>query len=118
MFQSILSKLVTRTGARWAMIVGVDGVLPETNSRSFRTQAEGLAAEYGLFYRASRKAAGDTDMGGLLSSLLVTQQGKLLFQTLTGDYFLILLLEPDAHAGKALYEMSRLTETIERELVF
>ena len=35
MFQSILSKLKTRAGARWAMIVGNDGVLLETDTPAF-----------------------------------------------------------------------------------
>jgi predicted regulator of Ras-like GTPase activity (Roadblock/LC7/MglB family) len=116
MFQSILAKLVAQTRARWAMIVGSDGVLLETDNRFFRTEAEGLAAEYATFYRASRKAATDTDMGGLRSSMLVVDQGKLLFQVLTVDYVLILLLAGEEPAGKAFFEMTRLTEPLVQEL--
>ena len=118
MFQSILARLVARSRARWGMIVGNDGVLLETDSRAFRAEAEGLAAEYGAFFRASRKAAGDTDMGGLLSSLLVTEQGKILLQALSADYFLVLCLEPDSYAGKALFEVSRASGSLEEELVY
>jgi predicted regulator of Ras-like GTPase activity (Roadblock/LC7/MglB family) len=118
MFQTILAKLVSRADARWAMIVGSDGVLLETDKREFHSDAEGMAAEYATYVRASQKAAGDTDMGGLVSSMLVAEQGKLLIQALTADYFLVLCLEPEAHAGKAFFEISRTTESIAEELVF
>jgi predicted regulator of Ras-like GTPase activity (Roadblock/LC7/MglB family) len=118
MFQSILARLVAQSGARWAMIVGTDGVLLETDTKAFRSKAESLAAEYAAFFRASRKAAGDTDLGRLLHSQLVTNRGKLLFQTLTADYFLLLSLEPDAHAGKAFFEIARACGPLEEELVY
>jgi predicted regulator of Ras-like GTPase activity (Roadblock/LC7/MglB family) len=100
------------------MIVGNDGVLLETDNSAFRAEAEALAAEYATCLRASRRAAGDTDMGGLQSAQLVTDQGKLLFHPLTGDYFLVLLLEPESHAGKAFFEISRATGSLEEELVY
>jgi predicted regulator of Ras-like GTPase activity (Roadblock/LC7/MglB family) len=118
MFQSILARLSARAGARWAMIVGNDGILLEADNRAFRTQAEGLAAEYAGLMRMSWKAAADTDMGPMQSSLLVTDQAKILFQTLTDDYFLVVCLELDAHAGKAFYEISRAVAPIAEELVF
>jgi predicted regulator of Ras-like GTPase activity (Roadblock/LC7/MglB family) len=116
MFQSMLAKLVAQTHARWAMIVGSDGVLLETDNRFFRTEADCLAAEYAAYYRASRKAAADTDMGGLLSSMLVVGQGKLLFHAITSDYVLILLLAGEEPAGKAFFEMTRLSEPLVQEL--
>jgi predicted regulator of Ras-like GTPase activity (Roadblock/LC7/MglB family) len=118
MFQSILAMLAARAGARWAMIAGTDGVLLETNSEDFRAEAEGLAAEYAALFRASRKAASDTAMGELKGSLLFTDQGKIVFQTLTADYFLILALEPESYAGKAFFEISRASGTLEEELVY
>jgi predicted regulator of Ras-like GTPase activity (Roadblock/LC7/MglB family) len=118
MFQSILAGLKIRSGARWAMIVGNDGVLLEADNAAFRTEAESLAAEYASFFRASRKAASETDMGGLNGSLLLTEQGKLLLQTLTPDYFLVLSLQAEAHAGKALFEISRAADSLEEALIY
>jgi predicted regulator of Ras-like GTPase activity (Roadblock/LC7/MglB family) len=116
MFQSILARLAARAGARWAMIVGTDGVLLETNARAFRTEAEGLAAELAALYRASREAAGETEIGRLESTLLTTDQGRVLFQALNQDYVIILFLEPEAYPGKAFFEVSRASNTIEKEL--
>ncbi len=118
MFQSTLAKLAAQAGARWAMIVGSDGVLLETDKPSFRAEAESLAAIYAAFYRASRRAAMDTDLGSLHASLLVVDQGKLLLQALTADYFLIVFLAGHEHTGKAFFEMSRAAAPLMRELSF
>jgi predicted regulator of Ras-like GTPase activity (Roadblock/LC7/MglB family) len=116
MFQPILEKLVTRAGARWAMIAGTDGVLLETDRRSFHAEAEGLAPECAACYRAARKAASNSDIGVLRSSLLVTDKGKILFHFLTDEYFLVALLPADAHAGKTIFEISRVADPLAQEL--
>lgn len=118
MFRSTLARLVAQAGARWAMIVGSDGVLLETDDPSFHVEAENLAAVYAAFYRASRKAATDTDMGGLHASLLVVERGKLLLQALTDDYFLLLFLAGHEHTGKAFFEMSRAATPLIHELSY
>jgi len=99
------------------MIVGNDGVVLETDSRSFRAEAEGLAAEFAAFCRTSLKVTIDTDMGGLHSSLLITDYGKILLQTLTPDYFLVMLLQPGAYYGKACFELSRVARPLEHQLM-
>jgi predicted regulator of Ras-like GTPase activity (Roadblock/LC7/MglB family) len=118
MFQATLAKLVAQAGAHWAMIVGSDGVLLETDRPSFRGEAESMAAVYAAFYRAARKAATDTDMAGLPTCLLELEPGKILLQALTAEYFLVLFLSSQEPAGKALFEMSRVTAPLARELRF
>jgi predicted regulator of Ras-like GTPase activity (Roadblock/LC7/MglB family) len=116
MFQSTLDKLVARVGARWAMIVGSDGMVLETNRRDFRKEAEAMAAEYAVFFRASRRAATGTGTGNLQRILMATEQGKILFQVLTPDYFLALFLKPASFAGKACFETDRVTGSLQKEL--
>jgi predicted regulator of Ras-like GTPase activity (Roadblock/LC7/MglB family) len=99
------------------MIVGNDGVLLETNNQAFRTEAEGLAAMYASFFRASLKTARDTDMGPLQSLQLATDRGKILLRALTGEYFLMLFLETESLAGKAFFEISRASVRLEKELL-
>ncbi len=118
MFQATLAKLVAQTGARWAMIVGSDGVLLETDRPAFRTEADSVAAVYAAFFRAARKASTDTDMGGLHSCELELDQGKILLQPLTDEYFLVLLLSAQEHSGKAFFEVSRVSAPLARELSF
>ena len=118
MFQPTLEKLVAQAGGRWGMIVGSDGVLLETDSKDFRREAETLAAEYAVYIKAARKAAGNTGLGGLHQCLLATDQGKILFQTLTPDYFLALCLGQSTFTGRACFEISRIIEPLGKELSF
>jgi predicted regulator of Ras-like GTPase activity (Roadblock/LC7/MglB family) len=118
MFRPILAKLVLQTGARWAMIVGGDGVLLETDNLSFRSEAEGLAAVFAACFRFCCKATSDGDLGNLRSSLLATEQGKILFQSLTDEYFLVVMLDAEAHAGKTFFEITRVTDPLAQELSF
>ncbi len=118
MFQATLEKLVAQTGARWAMIVGNDGVLLETDRVSFRGEAESMAAVYAAFYRAARKTATDTDMTGLPTCLLELDPGKILLQALTAEYFLVVFLSTQEPTGKAFFEMSRVKAPLARELSF
>jgi predicted regulator of Ras-like GTPase activity (Roadblock/LC7/MglB family) len=116
MFQEILQDLVVRSGARWAMIAGSDGILLETDTQGFRAEAESLAAEYAVCLRSARKAAGNTAMGAVLQTFVATERGKILFQSLNGDYFLALSLGPQSYAGKANFELGRITESLQKEL--
>jgi predicted regulator of Ras-like GTPase activity (Roadblock/LC7/MglB family) len=118
MFQSVLRELVTRTEAQWAMIAGSDGVLLETDTTEFRSEAEALAAELAVLLRASRKASGNIEMGGLLTSLIDAERGKVLLRALPPDYFLAVRLEPDSYPGKAYFEINRLVEPLLKELSF
>ena len=119
MFQSILIDLVKRvSGAQWAMLVGIDGVILETSSALSVSNGEVLAAEYAIFYRASQKATSDTEVGQIKGLVLYTDRGKIVLQSLTSEYFLLMGLKPEASTGKAQFEISRARGDIERELVF
>lgn len=116
MFQPILENLVVQAGAHWAMIVGTDGMVLETDSPSFRSEAEGLAPEYAACYRAARLAADGTDAGFMRHAIVAADKGKILFHFLTDDYFLVALLPSDAHAGKTCFEIARVTNPLAKEL--
>jgi predicted regulator of Ras-like GTPase activity (Roadblock/LC7/MglB family) len=100
------------------MIVGADGVALETNSGHMEQAAEVLAAEYATLFRASRKVAAQTATGDFQGAVLTTDCGRVVLQTLTSDYFLLLYLEPLAHAGKAVFEISRARDAIVEELAY
>src|SRR5687767_15763458 len=119
MFQSILIDLVKRvSGAQWAMLVGIDGVILETSSALSLSNGEVLAAEYAIFYRASQKATTETEVGEIKGLVLYTDRGKIILQSLTPEYFLLMGLKLEAYTGKARFEISRARGHIERELVF
>jgi predicted regulator of Ras-like GTPase activity (Roadblock/LC7/MglB family) len=118
MFQAILETLLQRTrGARWAMVVGTDGVLLDAAPRGL-PDAEILAAEFASLYRGARKSLAATGGEDLSSVTLLSRKGKLIFQFLTPEYFLMLDLGPTGNSGRASFEIARICGMLERELVF
>jgi len=119
MFQTALAELVSRLpGSEWAMIVGLDGVVLEVSHNELRKEAEMLAAEYANLMRASCNTAGRTSIGKVDGLALSTEKGKLMLQSLTPDYILLLRVQPTVLVGKALFEIFRTREAIVGELTF
>lgn len=116
MFNMILGNLTQRVqGARWAMVAGSNGGLVESAPAGF-ADADVIAAEYALLYRAMRRTlAADGDE--FENATITTDRGKMLFQFLTPDYFLLMALNPACPSGKAAFEVSRARAPLERELV-
>lgn len=118
MFKAILADLLARVkGARWAMVVGVDGVMLEATPTHNHTSAEVLAAEYAVFFRACQKVISETRAGEFQSLVFFTTHGKVMFEFLTAEYFFLMGLDPEGHTGRARFEISRARSQLERELV-
>jgi predicted regulator of Ras-like GTPase activity (Roadblock/LC7/MglB family) len=119
MFQAILAELVSRTpGTDWAMIVGADGVPLETKVSGFQTETELLAAEYAVLFRTCWRVASQASGSDLQGAILTTERCRIVVQTLTPDYFLLLCLQPTGLTGKALFEISRARGAIVEEITF
>ncbi len=98
------------------MLVAADGVLLES-SPSPLPDGDVLAAEYALLYRSMRRTVANNG-DQLATATLGTGDSKVLFQDLTPDYFLLMSLDPDGHAGRAAFEIAKTRGPLERELVF
>ncbi len=119
MFQDILARLLRNVkGARWAMVVGLDGVLLDASGPGSTTRGEALAAEYALFHRACQRLLAETASGELQNLLMITDQSKIVCQSLTPEYFLLVSLDPEGHSGRARFEISRARALLEHELVY
>jgi len=119
MFQTILADLVSRTpGTDWAMIVGADGVPLETNAPGLHAETELLAAEYAVLFRTCRRVTTQASGADLQDAILTTERCRIVVQTLTPDYFLLLCLQPSGLTGKALFEISRARGAIIEEITF
>jgi predicted regulator of Ras-like GTPase activity (Roadblock/LC7/MglB family) len=99
------------------MVVGSDGVLLEVAPHGL-PNSEMLAAEYAGLYRGARRALAGTGGEDISSATVRSRKGKLIFQFLTPEYFLILDLGLLGNSGQASFEVARIRGTLERELVF
>jgi len=119
MFKPILEKLLDRIpGAQWAVVVGVDGVVIDSSSRAQPPELEILAADYSTQLRSWQRIAEETGTGGVQGSLIFTERGKIVFQMITPDYFLLVGLDEAGISGKARFEVTRSRPEFERELAF
>lgn len=119
MFQAILADLVSRTpGTDWAIIVGADGVPLEASTPGHQPEIELLAAEYATLFRNCRRVTSQASGSDLQDAILTTERCRIVLQTLTPDYFLLLCLQPSGLTGKALFEISRARGAIIEEITF
>ena len=119
MFHVVLCKLLSSVeGADWVMVVGMDGVLLEAIGNQSSSTSEAVAAEYAIFYRACLRVTAETSGGDIQTIVIHTERGKILLQTLTPDYFLLLGLTSEGNSGMARYEIARARAQLEQELVF
>ena len=77
-----------------------------------------LAAEYANLFRTCRRITAQASGAELQDAILSTERCRILVQTLTPDYFLILCLQPSGLTGKALFEISRARGAIMEEITF
>ncbi len=119
MFQTLLRNLADRVpGTVGVILAGTDGVLLEAHTAAGRDCDDLLAAEFAAVLKTCGKASANAGIGSMQAAILVTEKGKLLLETIVPDYFLLMLLEHEAHAGQALFEISRARQEIQVELAF
>jgi len=118
MFREILVRLLNDVkGAQWAIVVAGDGVPVDASSEAGVLSAETLAAEYALFVRACQRVLAKTAGGELQGFELLTDRGKVVLETSTHEYFLLMGLESQGYTGQARFEILRARSLLERELV-
>jgi len=118
MFREILVKLLNDVkGAQWAIVVGGDGVPVDAGPETGGLSTETLAAEYTLFVRACQRVLAETGGGELQGFELRTGRGKVILETLTSEYFLLMGLESDGYSGQARFEILRARSLMEQLVV-
>lgn len=119
MFRSILENLVREVaGARWAIVVGADGVVLEAGlgASGPGVPVETLAAEYALFMKACEGVLAQTGGETLDGFTLSTAESKVVLQPLTPEYFLVMGLDSSGMAGQARHKISRIQPDLERRI--
>jgi len=118
MFREILVNLLNEVkGAQWVIVVGGDGVPVDAGSETGGLSTETLAAEYALFVRSCQRVLAATGGGELQGFELLTNRGKVILETLTPEYFLLMGLESEGYTGQARFEILRARSLMEHELV-
>lgn len=118
MFAGLLQQIIERVeGAQSAAIMGLDGMLVERTGREHYDELDVIAAEYASLLRTTIRTAGDTELGDLWEMIVAAERATLMIRVLSPEYFLLLLLAPDANLGRARFEMRKAQLILEHEFV-
>ncbi len=122
-FAGLLREIVEGCGGGiGAVLMGADGIPIEQVVAGPIPQgplADDLATagvEFGRILDDIRKASDALSGGGVRETLVVLDRFTLLFRTVDGDLFLVLVLAPDANIGKARYLIRRQLPAVRRNL--
>src|SRR5262245_57479528 len=118
MFKDVLQGLVAGLdGAHGAAIVGVDGIALEEHTRGDPVDLERLAAECTSLIKIAAETGRVLEQGAAKEVVLRCEGAQTILRSLTPDYFLCLILGPEAQLGRAHYELQKTCRRLEGELI-
>lgn len=118
-FRDSLQRVVESVpGAISAMIMGFDGIAIESFEReSGGVDLPTLLIEYSGATQQLRQAAQQTPQVGHLTELTVSREGgTCVLRPLSDEYFLAVVMGPNAVVGKARFMMRMMAPQLRREL--
>jgi predicted regulator of Ras-like GTPase activity (Roadblock/LC7/MglB family) len=117
MFKKALQGLVSKVHeAQGAVIVGLDGIALEEHCRGERADLERLAAECTSLIKTAAETGRALEQGTAKEVVLRCERAQTILCSLTPDYYLCLILGPDAPLGRARYELQKTCRSLEGEL--
>jgi predicted regulator of Ras-like GTPase activity (Roadblock/LC7/MglB family) len=91
---------------RGGALAAADGLVVEEWQVSPRPHdLAALCAEMGQFFKESGRIAGENGLGTTTEIFVAGEQGQILVRRVTEDYLLLLVVDPDAVAGRCRYHL-------------
>lgn len=117
MFTEVLERLISGVDeAQGAAMIGVDGIpIAEFRLRP-GIDLEKIAAEVTSLIKAAVATGRALDHGLPKELLLKCQEAQTLLRAVTPEYYLCLVLDPQALTGRARYELEKASLRLEGEL--
>lgn len=117
MFLERLSKIAHRIDGTMALaLVGADGIPVESVCSEDNLDIEMLSAELVTQARTVSENHRDLSVGTLRQFSITTEELTLILSSLTGEYFLLLVLGQAANYGRARFELRRARLLFEEDL--
>ena len=117
-FTEMLSSLVNRVdGALGAAFVDSSGEAVESLSADENNDLIDLMGAYqGIAFQASRRIVDQLDAGSIDYFYTSYEEASFLIKALDQDYFIMLVLGPEANLGQGIYNVRRAAEAFNREI--
>ena len=117
MFRQVLSGLRERVdGAIAVSLIGLDGIAVETVGAG-QVPLDVLGAEFGGFVKSLRNANTELNTGDVLQFALVTERYITFLSEVTPEYYILLVMQPDGHYGRARFELAKAKHALRDELI-
>ncbi len=116
MFRRVLADIQERvTGTMAISLMDLDGIaIDSLNPAS--VELDVLRAEFGGFVKSIRLSSTDLDTGEVQQFTLVTEKYTTMLSAVTGDYYILLVLEPGGNYGRARFELAKARHLLRDEL--
>lgn len=103
MFEDLLKEIIDPThGAIAAMVMGFDGIAVDQYARrDSDVPVETVGLEYSMPFSKLREAALQADAGDTAEVVVESERVTAVLRLLNDAYFVVMVLAPDAHVGKA-----------------
>lgn len=117
MFAERLNRISRRIeGARALSLVARDGIKVDSVSSDPDLDLDGLAAEMVSQARAISDNHRELEVGEVQQLSVTTDRVTLMVSSVTSDYYLLLVLGPEANYGRARFELRRARLLLEKDL--
>ena len=102
-------------GTRLVMVIGIDGIPIERDGGDDTPNLEAIAAEYTTLFRSSAAGARDVGLGELRELTVRAELMTALLVSITTEYFLFGVFEPDTFVGQARFALRSASLDLQRE---
>ena len=117
MFTDVLQALISRLpDVQGAAMVGVDGIPIAGIPSRPGLDLEKVAAECTTLIKSAAATGKALDYGAPREVVVRCAQAQALLRSVTAEYFLCLVVGPDAPIGRARYELRKACRLLEGEL--
>ncbi len=99
-----------------AAVVGMDGVAIAERPAAGAPSLDVLSASHTTLLKSALAAQAESGGGRPTELILLSERHQLVARLLGRDYFLLLVLNADAHLGRARFETRRAGSLLEVEL--
>jgi predicted regulator of Ras-like GTPase activity (Roadblock/LC7/MglB family) len=115
-FRAVLEEFRSAVDGTLAVtLIGTDGI-PIDTITSPDLPMESISAELTSFLKGLRLSNTELDTGDVRQISVVTDRYTTILSQVTSDYFLLVILSPDASYGRARFELAKAKFKLQDEL--
>jgi predicted regulator of Ras-like GTPase activity (Roadblock/LC7/MglB family) len=116
MFTETLNEIADRMQDVYCvLLMGMDGMPIDKVTRNKSTNVESISAEFTALLRVTRQTSNEAEAGKLDEMIVLSDEMILVMKAITTEYFLMLILPPDANLGRARFELKKAKYELEKE---